>query len=329
MRDMSRRSRFAAAFALLLLPSMVLAQARAGDDANAASPLAATYQRIGETVAQQIIGGDDAASHWMSGRFAPLDPAVQLREYAAAAARDPKEPLYVASLADTCMRVFSPVPAECSDRDTIGYWSSRDPDNAVPWLLQAERARRRNNVSSIVENLERAAASPRYDDYAGRAGGVVAAKLVPRAAPADRAATVLYAQQQGAMPLSSPLAALEAVCAPSTRALEERIGRSCIRLGALMAERAASYANRRAGAQIAFASATTDSARAATNEAARAAVAMSDRCREAVATLERYASGGPGERERAAATGSRFLDDRSSGGEPAACEALAKSLAGR
>src|SRR5829696_3676043 len=115
-------------------------QARASDDDNRPSALAPVYERIGEAIAQQVIGADDAASHWISGRFASLEPAAQLREYAAAFAREPREMLYVASLADACMRTYAPVPAECGDRDSIGYWSSRDGDNAVPWLLQAERA---------------------------------------------------------------------------------------------------------------------------------------------------------------------------------------------
>jgi hypothetical protein len=315
--------------ALVAAPVQVLAQARAGDDvAPRASPLAPVYERIGEQLSSDVIGADDAASRWISGRLSSLEPGAQLRDYAAAVARDPKEMLYVATLADACMRLYSPVPTECSDRDSVGYWSSRDADNAVPWLLQAERARRRNNVASMIDNLERAARSPRYDDYSGRGGAIVAGKVAPRAPAGERAAALLYAQQQ-ATPLGAPLAALETVCSPQSRGLEPRIGPNCIRLGALMTERASSFANRRAGAQIALASAPTDSARGATTDAARSAVQRQDACREALATVERFAGGSPGERERAASVGQRYLDERASAGEPAACDALVRTLASR
>lgn len=308
----------------------VHAQARASDDDSyRPSALAPVYERIGEAIAQQVVGADDAASHWISGRLSSLEPAAQLRDYAAAFIREPREMLYVASFADACMRPYAPVPAECSDRDSVGYWSSRDGDNAVPWLLRAERARRRNNVPSMVDNLERAARALRYDDYSGRAGIVVANKAVSQVSADERAAAVLYAHQQGSTPLGAPLVALESVCAAQTRALDERVARGCIRLGALMAERASSFANRRAGAQIALASATTESARAASNEAARATVTQADRCREAVSLLERNASGPPAQRERAASAGQAFLASRAQQGEPAACDALARSLAGR
>lgn len=305
--------------AALAFPAVSLAQARAGDDVNAASPLASTYERIGDAISQQVIGADDAASHWLSGHLSSLEPIAQLKDFALALLREPKEMLYVASLADACMRMYSPVPSECAERDVVGYWSSRDPDNAVPWLLQAERARRRNNVGALIDNLERASRTARYDDYSGRAGALVT--NLARAQPNDRAAVLLYANRQST-PLPAPLAALENVCAAPTRALDERIGRHCVRLGALMAERAASFTNRRAGSQTALASATTDSARAATTEAARATIVEQDRCRESLASLERAAQGSALERERAANIGLRFVADRAKVGEAIACDAL-------
>ena len=314
----------------MLASGSTFAQARAGDAANASpSPLAATYQRLGELLAPELIGADDAASHWVSGRLASLEPALQSRNFAAAFARDSKEMLFIASLADACMRPVSPVQPECADRDALGYWSSRDAGNAVPWLLQAERARRRNNVGSLVENLESAARAARYDDYSGRGGAVFLSVLMPLAPAADKAAAVLYAQAQGATPLASPLAALEAVCAASTRALDARIAPHCLRLGGLMAERASSYTNQRAGAQVAQAAAGTDSARAVASSAARTTVAEQDRCREAFATLEKLASGPAGERERAQALGERYLTDRMHGGEPPACIGLHRALTTR
>lgn len=312
--------------AALVFPAVLNAQARAGDDVNAAAPLAATYERIGDAISRQVIGADDAASHWLSAHLSSLEPVAQVRDFALAAAREPKEMLFVASLADACMRMYSPVPSECAERDAVGYWSSRDSDNAVPWLLQAERARRRNNVSALIDNLERASSAARYDDYSGRAGALVA--NIAKAPPNDRAAVVLYANRQSTA-LPGPLAALENVCAAQTRALDERIARHCIRLGALMAERAASFTNRRAGTQTALASAATDSARAATTEAARATIAEQDRCRESLVSLERAAQGSAAERDRAATVGLRFLADRAKAGEAMACDALDKAIVKR
>lgn len=230
----------------------------------------------------------------------------------------------MASLADACMRPASPQPDECGRRDPIAYFASRDADNAVPWVLQAERARRRNAASALADNLERAARSARYDDYGGRAGAIWWTVLSGIASPADRTAAALYAM---AVPSGSgALSALEAVCAPTTRPLDARIGPACVRLGALMVERATSFSDRRAGAQIAQSSSPSESGRALAQASAREVVAAQERCRETRVALERLAAGDAAGRSRAAAAAERFLVERARGGEPAACDALAAAL---
>lgn len=317
-------SKLTLAVVLLATPLSALAQARATDPpATAPSPFAATFARLEEAVAQKVVGADDAPSHYVSGRLSGFDLAAQARDYAAAQAKAPKEPLYMASLADTCMRFGIAQPAECAERDAVGYFASRDADNAAPWLMQAERARRRNATPALVDNLERAARSARYDDYAGRAGAIWWSVLA-RVAPAqDRTAAALYAMRVPAA--SGALSALEAVCAPSTRGLDPRIGPACVRLGGLMAERATAFVDRRAGAQIALAAAGSESGRAAAQVSARETVAAQERCRDAQAALEKLASGDVAAQARAAAAAERFLVERARAGELAACNVLAEA----
>lgn len=314
-----------AVFALFALSGAALAQARAGDDNVVASPLAPVFAQFDEALAPRLIGADDAASRWIVGRSSALEPDVQAREYAAAVAREPKELLFVSSLAIACLRM--PGLPECTERDPVGYWAARDGDNAVPWMLQAERARRRNNVPSFIDNLERASRSGRYDSYEHRAGAVMWSR-VAKLAPADqRAAAALYALN--APTVSGPvMQVLEDVCAPQSRALDPRIGTSCTRLASLMADRASLLTDRRAGTQLALAGATPET-RIAAGERARALVDAQDRCREAMQSVERAALGSPEQRARAATLGEQFIAARARDGEAAACDTLAKAPAVR
>jgi hypothetical protein len=313
------------AIASLLLSGAAVAQARAGDDSVAASALAPLYVQFDEALAPRLMGADDAASRWIVGRSSALEPDVQAREYAAAVAREPKELLFVSSLAVACLRM--PGLPECTERDPVGYWAARDGDNAVPWLLQAERARRRNNMPSFLDNLERASRSARYDSYQHRAGAVMWSR-VARLAPSDqRAAAALYSLN--AQAVAGPvMQVLEDVCAQQSRALDPRVGASCARLAALMADRASLLTDRRAGTQLALAAATPET-RTAVGERARALVDVQDRCRESLQSVERGALGSPEQRARAATLGEQFIAARARDGEAAACEMLAKAPAPR
>lgn len=299
-----------------------MAQARAGDEAATPSPLAPLFATLDEALAQKVVGADDAPGLWLAGRLSAFDLGAQARDFAAAAARDTKEPLYVASLADVCMRPAAPTPAECAARDAIGYWASRESDNGVPWLLQAERARRRNATPAMIDNLERAAVSARFDDHGGRGAAVAWRRVESLVAPADRAAGVLYALSYAGT-LGAPLSAVESVCSSSSRSLDPRIAAACARLGETMAERGASFGARRAGAQVALAAAAGDGARASVNETARAVVAAQERCRDARNALERDATAAPAARAAAAAKAERYVASLASRGEVAACAELA------
>lgn len=316
--------RVAVAVIAVSVPAIVQAQARAGDEVTPApSTLAPLYAQFEDALSPTLIGKDDAASRWLSGRLATLEPAAQIRDYAAAVAREPKEFLYVASLADACMGAGSTLPPECTDRDPVGYWASRDADNAVPWLLQAERARRRNNMPALIDNLERAAKSTGYATYEARAGAVVWKKVAPLVAPENRTAAALYALD--ARPVSgAALQAVENLCSASSRALDPRMGAACARVAGLMTAGAATFADRRAGTQLALNLAATDAAKSTASEQARTIVAQQERCREAVNELRQAASGTPAQRAAAAARGEQLLAARARDGEPAACAALGR-----
>ena len=317
--------RLVAAVAVLAATGEAHAQARVSDPATTApSPFAASFARLEAAVAQKVIGADDAPSRYVSGRLSGFDLGAQVSDYAAAQTRAPKEPLYMASLADACMRPASPQPLECAERDAVAYFASRDADNAVPWLLQAERARRRNATAAMIDNLERAARAERYDDYGGRAGAIWWSVLAGVAGSADRTAAALYAMSVPAA--TGALSALEAVCSPTTRGAEARIGQACVRLGALMAERASTFVDRRAGAQVALAASPSESGRALAQSSARDAVAAQERCREAMGTLEKLAAGNAAAQSRAASAAERYLVERARGGDVAACNALAEAV---
>ncbi len=321
-----RRGALLIATALVLVASCpnVGAQARAGDDAAVApSPFAAAFVRFEDALAPRLFGADDAASRWLSGRLSGLEPAARARDYASAVARDPGELLYVASLAETCMDATVAL-SDCGERDIVGHWASRDADNAVPWLLQAERARRRSNTGSLIENLDRASRSQRYDNYEPRAGAAVWRKLAPLAASADRAAVVVYASAPAGG--GARMQALEALCAAPSGGGDERIGSACLRLGSLMAQRAALFVDRRAGTQITLGATQPAASRAGAAELARTVVAQQDRCRATLDSLERLANGTPVQRDRAVALGEAWLADRARNGEPAACESLTRAL---
>jgi len=318
---MSCAARVLVPLALFALSTSAFAQARAGDDNVAASPLAPLFAQFDEALAPRLIGADDAASRWILGRSSALEPDVQAREYAAAVARDPKEFLFVSSLAVACLRL--PGLPECTERDPVGYWAARDGDNAVPWLLQAERARRRNNMPSFIDNLERASRSSRYDSYEHRAGAVMWSRVAKLAPGDQRAAAALYSLSTSSV--SGPvMQVLEDVCAPQARSLDPRIGTSCTRLAGLMAERASLLTDRRAGTQLALAGATSET-RVAASDRARSLVDVQDRCREAMQSVERAALGTSEQRTRAAALGEQFIATRARDGEAAACDGLAKA----
>jgi hypothetical protein len=311
------------AVALALAAAGALAQARLSDDqAAAASPLAPVLERLDDALRQAVTAGDDAASHFLSAELSTLDLVGQARDYAAAAARDPAEPLYAASLARLCaVRAHPSLPA-CDTRDSIAYWASRDPDNAVPWLLLAERARQRRTPTAVSENLQRAAQATRYDDYAQRAAPLYYERIrklpeSPGSAIAAAATAQYLARGAGGMQTT-----LSALCGSARDATVDAVTRACLRIAALMIERAPNAVDRATGAALAAANAPTESGRAVAHARARDIAVARQRCRETVRELESLAASADARAQPAA---TRWVEDRAKD-EIGACERLAAAL---
>ena len=81
--------------------------------------------------------------------------------------------------------------------------------------------------------------------------------------------------------------------------------------------------------QIALAAASGDGAKSSASELARAVVAQQERCRDSLQALERAATGAADQRQRAATLGEQFVGTRARDGEASACEALGRTLAVR
>jgi hypothetical protein len=306
------------------------AQARLSDDAlRRPDALAPALERLDEALRQRLTSADDAASLWMAGEFETLDPALRVRDFGAAAARAPTEMLFAASLARACVPRTIPTLAECATRDSVASFATRDPDNAVPWLLLAERARQRRASPPVVtENLERAAKASRFDDYTQHAAPMFAATA--RALPAGSAPVLDAIAAAGYVDRAAGGLAptLTALCGPRREVTGEGVTIACQRIAALMVERAPNGADQALGASLAGANAPSDSARSMAQAKARDIAVRRQRCAETFDALARIAvdpaSPAAGRAQAAAAA---WTNDRARGDEFAACERLAAAIA--
>jgi len=330
--DRARRRALTACICLLALiaTGIAPAQTRLTDDTPARpSPIAPVLERIDEALRQRLTAADDAASRWMAGEFETLDVAARARDFAAAAARAPSETLYLASLARACVARTVPTLPECASRDAVASFATRDPDNAVPWILLAERARqRRLPAADVAGNLERAAKSPRFDDYTQRSAPLYAAAIRALPGGGDRAVDAVAAARYVDRAAGGLAPALAALCGPKRELPGETVGRACVRIAALMIERAPNAADQAMGASLAGANAASDSARALADSTGRAIAARRQRCTETFDHLARIAAGPAGAADaKARDAAAAWPDDRARLGELAACERLAAGLA--
>jgi len=72
----------------------------------------------------------------------------------------------------------------------------------------------------MIDNLERAAASARFDDHVGRGAAVAWTRVAPLVAPADRATGALYALSYAGG--WAAMSAVENVCGAPLRLLDAR-----------------------------------------------------------------------------------------------------------
>jgi hypothetical protein len=187
---------------------------------------------------------------WIAAQLDAVDPWQRVSALAQARTRMPGEKLFLASLAMACLAPLQPLPAECDATDRLADWATRDADNGVPSLLLADRARRRNNTTSMVAFLEEAAGRPRFDDYENRGALVVWEAVRALPGDADPAARAQEAAVFGLAHTSQVATVLQSLCRDAARAAEN-VRAACANAGNAVAQRASTWSLRIAGARLA------------------------------------------------------------------------------
>ena len=291
---------------------------RAADPAAAApSRWAADVARVDAELQMRSLVADDPRGRWVAGRLDATDPVAQVRNYAAARAAAPREPLYLASLAFACQQAVQPSLAECDVVDRLADWATRDADNGVPQLILAGKAVRRGNNDDAVGYLQQAAAKPRMDDYGTRGALVIWEYVMALPIDVDRAAKAEAAAAYAEAPQGAALG-LAVACGGNALPASRRA--ACAEAGAALAERGATFAARAAGATIAERTATDGAmtervrARRAANDAERARCAAKDLDAQQGAEAADAAT-----RARAVAAWDAQMRAKAQKGEAAAC----------
>lgn len=204
----------------------------------------------------------DPRGLWIAGTLDSGDPVGQVAAFAQARTQAPSEKVFQASLATACLAPVQPLPDACDATDRLADWASRDVDNGVPMLLLADRARQRNNAASMTAFLEEAATRPRFDDYWNQ--GALFIWEAVRALPggADSAAKAELAASYGALHESYAVRQMQLLCRDAQR-LSDTLRAACEAAGAAVAQRAANWSLRIAGARLAERSAAAPALAAA------------------------------------------------------------------
>lgn len=214
-----------------------------------ATEVESVVERLDTSLRDRVLVRDDARARFIAAQFSRADPDLSVRDLAAAFAREPREPLHLASLAFACMERTLPVRPECAATDYLAQWSFRDGDNALPWLLLAERARRRNDLATMAAHVDKASQQPRFDEYGSPKLAAYWKELEPLAGPGERGTAAMLARSYAsAQPITTD--AVLAVCAPGRIAADEALRASCGRVGKTMAQRGSSLLARVLGAHL-------------------------------------------------------------------------------
>ncbi len=249
----------AGVFAALAVASAIpLAQMRtdaAGARISDPAPAAASRWQADRDALDQALRARVAAAStprelWIEGTLDDADPWARVRAFSEARNRVPDEKLFLASLAMACLAPLQPLPDACDATDRLADWAIRDPDNGLPALLLADRARQRNNVASMVAHLEDAATRPRFDDYSNRAAVLLwdAVRDVP--GDVDPAARAELAASYGLVRSPYPARQLASLCRGLDRDADN-LRKACSAAGNALAQRAATWSLRIAGARLA------------------------------------------------------------------------------
>jgi hypothetical protein len=320
--------RFALLALVVLVSAPALAQSgnRPGD---LATPAASRWQSERDQLDAALRAGGliatDPRGRWIAGALDAGDPAGQVVAFAQARQAAPSEKVYLASLAMACLVPMQPLPDACDATDRLADWATRDVENGVPSLLMADRARRRNNAASLVAFLEEAAQRPRFDDYWNQ-GALLIWEAV-RALPggADPAAQAELVASYGAFREPFVVRQMQSLCRDAG-SVADNVRIACHNAGNAVAQRAATWALRIAGARLAERSATPGAQLAAAQaqlaDVQRRAYDCAESGNEVATALE---STDAAVRARAVAKWETRLTQVARIGEPAACGLPAKS----
>jgi hypothetical protein len=306
---------------LALAAGSVLAQAAISDPPPApASRWQGERDQLDAALRANGLVASDPRGRWLAGQLETIDPVAQVAAFAQARQAAPGEKVYLASLAIACLAPVQPLPDACDGTDRLADWATRDPDNGVPSLLMADRARRRNNVASQVAFLEEAAQRPRFDDY-GSQGAVLIWEAVRALPGGDPAAKAELTASYGL--LRDPYASrqMQSLCRDAART-PDNVRAACHAAGNAVAQRAATWSLRLAGARLAERSAAPgpDLARAQAqlSDVRRRAFDCAEAGNAVAAGLE---SNDASVRAKAVAQWEARLVQDARVGEPAACGA--------
>lgn len=278
-------------------------------------------ERLDAALRDRVLVRDDARARFIAAQFARADPEALVQDLAAAFAREPREILYLASLASACIERTLPVRPECAATDYLAQWSFRDGDNALPWLLLAERARRRNDLATMAAHLNKAAQQPRFDEYWSRMLAAYWKELEPMARPGERGIAAMLARLYASswpVAIDSPILA---VCAAGRMATDEALRASCGGVGKTMAQRGSSLLTRVLGAGLMERSVATTPKAGVARDADALIRQLQVRCGDSDAQISRgLDSKDPRERGRATELAVAVVVDAIATDETTACE---------
>lgn len=315
-------ARLALALLLAAVCSAPRAQAPGADGARIPSLPEAAFARIDEALRDRIAIADDADAHFVRGLQATMDPGTRVAGYADAWRRRPAEMLFVASLADACMVRAVPAWTDCAAVDPASRFASRDADNAVAWVLLAERARQRGDLPGMREQLAHAAGQPRFDSYVGRGASAVARVLVAVPAVAREPEMPFAAAALGALRSDVATTEATALCRRGAPGVGDEVEGSCRRLAATMATRADTYSARLVGLGLAWSWAPDDAERGRLAAERDRLTAASLDCSNAKLALIEGLNRDAGSREAARRIQADAVEDARTQGEPAVCARL-------
>lgn len=296
-----------------------VAAAISAADRSRPSRWQAAKDALDAALRSHLLAPSTPREHWLAGHFDATDIVDRVANLAAARVAAPGNRLYLASLADACMQPTRPQLDACAAVDRVADWATRDRDNGVPMILLAYRALARRDPDSAVANLEGAAGAPRFDDYWSSAEAEWWGYLKRYSSDLDSAAKAEAASTWASERDPEWTTALRVLCV-DPGGTNAKIRAACARLGTAMAERAATFALRRAGARIAAVNADGSAARAAADALQARALEASARCAANEPDFASdFESPDRAVRARAVAAYDRWVTLRAELGEVAAC----------